>query len=158
MTWRACSTSSRSSTRTRTISEPPNPPDSCSLGPSHAPHLTTCECFFVDAQLSFHPCVEPPGRALVDRRSSLHAAVIFRRPAVVKALLVYGADPEAKDKHGSSPLFLARSTARGPFAGDPIYKILDEHVCKSAGRQPQGEVGAFDGTTGTLGPWRPPGK
>ena len=63
-----------------------------------------------------------------ERRTALHAAVIFHHPGCVKVLLNSGADPTVRDKHGKSPLDLATEVAGRPRGADPVYRLLSDQV------------------------------
>jgi hypothetical protein len=66
-----------------------------------------------------------------ERRTALHAAVIFNQPGCVKALLNYGADPGIRDKHGKSSLDIATETALY-IDTDPVYRLLVARVTEVA--------------------------
>ena len=66
-----------------------------------------------------------------ERRTALHAAVIFNQPGCVKALLNYGADTGIRDKHGKSSLDIATETAID-INTDPVYRLLLAKVTEIA--------------------------
>ena len=66
-----------------------------------------------------------------ERRTALHAAVIFNQPGCVKALLNYGADTGIRDKHGKSSLDIATETAID-INTDPVYRLLVAKVTEIA--------------------------
>jgi hypothetical protein len=59
-----------------------------------------------------------------ERRTALHAAVIFHHAGCVKVLLNYGADPGVRDKHGKSSIDLATETGPRPLVDDSIYRLV----------------------------------
>ena len=62
-----------------------------------------------------------------ERRTALHAAVIFSQVKAVSLLLRYGADPTISDNHGKSALDLSTEIAPNVLS-DPIFVLLQSKV------------------------------
>ncbi|HYE60842.1 MAG TPA: ankyrin repeat domain-containing protein [Phycisphaerales bacterium] len=65
---------------------------------------------FLDAGLD--PSQPAPG----ELKTPLHYAALYERPEVAELLLEHGANPEALDYWGNTPLMYAASPARGTGA------------------------------------------
>ena len=72
----------------------------------------------------------------IPERAPLHVAAQFCRPEIAELLLRHGADPNIRDRSGSTPLHIAASSGCASVAELLLSHKADPHVSNDEGRRP----------------------
>jgi uncharacterized protein len=82
-----------------------------------------------------------PQRRDHEHAPALHFAAAAHLPRIVQLLLDKGAEVDAQDNHGNTPLFRALSTYRGEANGDAIWALMlagaDRTIKNAHGQSPE---------------------